>query len=168
MSLPEPAPAATGRGGVVELKGGCACGAVRYKLTNAPLIVHACHCRDCQRLTGSAFVINLWIEKRFVEADRTGLNSFELKGGSGQPHEVFFCRKCGTYLWSDYHGAPGASWFVRAGTLDDPNAVTPDVHIFTKSKLDWVVLPKDARAFPEFYSIKDVWPEASRRRIGRA
>ncbi len=54
----------------MNLEGGCSCGAIRYKLTNTPLIVHACHCRDCQRVTGSGFVINIWIEKRFVEAIR--------------------------------------------------------------------------------------------------
>ena len=166
MNLSDPSPASEQKGGHMALKGRCACGAVRYKLTADPLIVHACHCRDCQRITGSAFVINLWIEKRFVEADRSALKSFRLSGGTGQPHEVFFCPACGTYLWSDYHGAPGDSLFVRAGTLDKPEAVKPDVHIFTRSKLPWVTLPKDARAFQTFYSIKEVWPASSRERIG--
>ncbi|MHB8384705.1 MAG: GFA family protein [Candidatus Binataceae bacterium] len=148
------------------LQGGCACGAMRYKLTADPLIVHACHCRDCQRISGSAFVINLWIEKRFVEADRAKLKSFRLKGGTGQAHEVFFCGECGVYLWSDYHGAPGDSLFIRAGTLDTPDAVKPDVHIFTRSKLPWLTLPRDARACETFYSIKEVWPRASLDRIG--
>jgi hypothetical protein len=51
----------------MEREGGCACGAMRYRLTAAPLIVHACHCRDCQRLTGDAFALNTWIERRFVD-----------------------------------------------------------------------------------------------------
>ena len=57
----------------MNLEGGCSCGAIRYKLTNSPLIVHACHCRDCQRVTGSGFVINIWIEKKFVEASAFAL-----------------------------------------------------------------------------------------------
>lgn len=150
------------------LTGGCACGAVRYQLEADPLIVHACHCRDCQRITGSAFVINIWIERRFVKSNGGELKSFKLTGGSGQPHEVFFCPVCGTYLWSDYHGAPGKSLFIRAGTLDTPAAVAPDVHIFTRSKLPWVRLPEGARSFAEFYPIAKTWPEASRARIGRA
>ncbi|MGH7781807.1 MAG: GFA family protein [Candidatus Binataceae bacterium] len=150
----------------MPLKGRCACAAVRYKLTADPLIVHACHCRDCQRITGSAFVINLWIEKRFVEADHAALKSYRLKGGSGQAHEVFFCGACGTYLWSEY-GAPSDYLFVRAGTLDQPEAVKPDVHIFTRGKLPWVVLPKDARAFKSFYKIDEVWSAASRERMGK-
>ena len=149
----------------MALQGGCACGSVRYTLTESPLIVHACHCRDCQRLTGSAFVINLWIEKKFVEALGAAPESFMLKGGSGAPHEVFFCGRCGTYVWSRYHPAPGDALFVRAGTLDDPQAVKPDVHIFTRSKLPWLALPKDTRAFESFYKIDEVWSEDSKKRV---
>ena len=150
----------------MNLEGGCACRAIRYKLTASPLIVHACHCRDCQRLTGSAFVINIWIEKKFVEASAVP-KSFRLAGGSGNHHDVFFCDTCGTYLWSRYHGAPGDSLFVRAGTLDNPDAVRPDVHIFTKSKQPWLNLPENAPAFDSFYSIDKIWPAESKQRIGR-
>lgn len=150
----------------MTLTGGCACGAVRYALSNRPLIVHACHCRDCQRLTGSAFVINIWIEEKFVQPQGAAPASFMLKGGSGKPHEVFFCGRCGTYVWSRYHPAPGDALFVRAGTLDDPRAVTPDVHIFTRSKLPWLALPKGTPAFESFYRIDGVWSDESKERIG--
>jgi hypothetical protein len=161
--------AGSAEGGAMNLEGGCACGSIRYKLTESPLIVHACHCRDCQRITGSAFVINLWIEKKFFEAGPVVAKSFRLKGGTGKPHDVFFCGSCGTYLWSDYHGAPGSS-FVRAGTLDTPEAVKPDVHIFTRSKLPWLELPVGATAFDSFYKLDEVWPAGSleRRRLARA
>jgi hypothetical protein len=154
-------------GEFMDLEGGCACGNIRYKLTASPLIVHACHCRDCQRITGSAFVINIWIEKRFVEAGPGAPKSFRLAGGSGQKHDVFFCENCGTYLWSYYEGAPGDALFVRAGTLDKPEAVQPDVHIFTRSKLPWLNLPKDALAFKTFYPIEKVWPPDSKERLRR-
>jgi hypothetical protein len=152
----------------MNLQGRCACGAVRYKLTADPLIVHACHCLDCQRITGGAFVINLWIESRFVEADRSGLKSYTLKGGSGKKHELFFCPTCGTYVWSKYHIAPGDCLFVRAGTLDDPSVVKPDVHIFTRSKVPWLELPPDVRKFESIYQIKDVWPAESLRRLNQS
>ncbi len=152
-------------GGFKNLEGGCACGAVRYELTASPLIVHACHCRDCQRLTGSAFVINIWIERKFVAAGPVVPKSFRLSGGSGKHHDVFFCETCGTYLWSCYRGAPGDDLFVRAGTLDDPKAVTPDVHIFTRSKLPWLDLPRDVPAFKSFYKVAQVWSAASRERV---
>jgi hypothetical protein len=152
----------------MNLEGGCACGTIRYKLTASPLIVHACHCRDCQRLTGGPFVINIWIERAFVEADHTAPKSFRLAGGSGQPNDVFFCGKCGTTLWSRYQRAPGDCLFVRAGTLDDSTAVTPDVHIFTRSKLPWLPLPEGVRSFPSIYSkIDEVWSAESRERLRR-
>ena len=150
------------------LEGGCACGAIRYKLSRAPLIVHACHCRDCQRLTGTAFATNIWIEGRDVEASGDTPASFRTKGGSGQPHDVFFCPRCGTTVWSKYHPVPWAL-FVRAGTLDDPDAVKPDLHIFTRSKLPWLELPEGARSFDTFYKLDEVWPAESleRRRLAR-
>jgi hypothetical protein len=152
----------------MSLKGGCACGAIRYELTASPLIVHACHCRDCQRITGSAFVINIWIEKKFVDAGGAAPKSFTLRGGSGKQHEVFFCGTCGTYLWSRYEIVPGDCLFVRAGTLDDPSAVAPDVHIYTRTKLPWLQLPEGSRAFEAIYQAgDDVWSPESRERLRR-
>jgi hypothetical protein len=139
--------------------GGCSCGAIRYELTRDPMIVHACHCRDCQRITGGPFVINLWIEKKHVRREGGEPESFSLPGGSGKDHVVYFCGKCGTYVWSDYRIAPTDCWFVRAGTLDDPSSVVPDIHIFTRSKLPWVLLPEGARAVESTYKIDDVWPQ---------
>ena len=151
-----------------NLSGGCACGKVRYKLTNDPLIVHACHCRDCQRITGSAFVINIWMEKQFVESTgKAKPKSFRLAGGTGQAHDVYFCDRCGVYVWSEYHGAPNDAYFVRAGTLDKPESVAPDVHIFTRSKVSWLELPKDVPAFKAFYPFPSVWSEESTARLVR-
>ena len=150
----------------MDQEGGCACGKVRYRVTAAPLIVHACHCRDCQRLTGSAFVVNLWIERRFVETEAR-LTSNTVTAGSGKPHEIFRCPDCGTALWSKYHAAPGDTVLLRGGTLDHPEAVTPDVHIFTRSKLPWLDLPAGARTFESFYKLAEIWPEESRERLRR-
>jgi hypothetical protein len=151
----------------MDREGGCACGALRYKVTADPLIVHACHCRDCQRLTGSAFVTNIWIEKKFVETVTGSAKSFKLHGGSGKPHEVFFCERCGTYLWSKYYASPGDTVLLRIGTLDHPETVKPDVHIFTRSKLPWLDLPKDVPAFDAFYELKQVWSAESLERLRR-
>ena len=149
----------------MDLTGSCACAAVRYQLTGPPLVVHACHCRDCQRITGSAFVINVWIEGERVVSTADRPRSCLLTGGSGEPHEVFFCGECGTTVWSRYHSVPGCSLFVRAGTLDDPRAVQPDVHIFTASKLPWVKLPDGVRAFEKGYELRQVWPAESYARL---
>jgi len=144
------------------LEGGCACGEIRYKLTAAPMIVHACHCRDCQRLSGAAFALNLWIERKFVEASGAEPVAFRIPpGSSGKPHDVFRCRECGTALWNKYHAAPGDTVLLCSGSLDDPTAVEPPVHIFTRSKVPWLELPKHARVFDAFYKIDEVWPSES-------
>jgi hypothetical protein len=141
-------------------EGGCACGAVRYGLESAPMFVHCCHCRDCQRQTGSAFVINA-----LIETDRISLRAGDpqpvgVPTESGRPHDIYRCPTCQTALWSDYGGRP-ALRFVRVGTLDDPAALQPDVHIFTRSKLPWVTLPEAVPAFAVYYDMQTLWPAAS-------
>jgi hypothetical protein len=150
-----------------ELQGGCACGAVRYALTSTPLFTHCCHCRDCQRQTGSAFVINALIETRNIEILTGDPEPNPMPTDSGRPHEVHRCANCGTAVWSDYGGKAHVR-FVRVGTLDDPTAITPDVHIYTRSKLPWVRLPEGARAFEDFYDISKEWPPESLARVKAA
>jgi hypothetical protein len=151
----------------MDLQGGCACRAIRYRLTASPLIVHACHCRDCQRLTGGPFAINIWIEGQFVEPGPVEPKSFRLAAGTGKPQDVFFCGNCGTTVWSRYHIVPSDCLFVRAGTLDTPEAVTPDVHIYTRSKLPWLTLPAGVPAFETSYRIDELWSGESRERLHR-
>ena len=144
------------------LKGQCFCGGVKYSLSAKPMFVHCCHCTDCQRQTGSAFVLNAIIEAKHVHA-RGPTEIVTLPTDSGRPHDVTRCPKCQTALWSDY-GRRGTVLFVRVGTLDDPAALPPDVHIFTRSKLAWVGLPKDTPAFKVYYNTKKLWPAASLKR----
>jgi hypothetical protein len=142
------------------LEGGCACGSVRYRLASAPMFVHCCHCRDCQRQTGSAFVINA-----LIEADRVAILAGDARPvavptDSGSPHHIHRCPTCETAVWSIY-GGRSVLRFVRVGTLDDPAALTPDVHIYTRSKLPWITLPKATPAFDAYYDSKRLWPAAS-------
>ena len=102
----------------------------------------------------------------FAEVNGTTLHY--VAGGTGKPHDVFFCGACGTYLWSRYHGAPGDFLFVRAGTLDNPDAVTPDVHIFTRSKVPWLDLPRGVPVFKAFYKLDEVFSADSMERMRRA
>jgi hypothetical protein len=140
--------------------GGCACSAVRYHLKEAPMFVHCCHCRDCQRQTGSAFVLNALIETGNIELEVGAPQPVPVPTGSGQPHDVYRCPHCGTALWSDYGRRPGLR-FVRVGSLDDPAAFPPDVHIFTRSKLPWIVLPAGQPAFAAYYDTVLLWPAPS-------
>jgi hypothetical protein len=140
--------------------GGCACGAVRYRLASAPMFVHCCHCRDCQRQTGSAFVINALIETDRVTLLAGDVRPVAVPTDSGQPHVICRCPACQTAVWSIYGGI-AALRFVRVGTLDDPAAMPPDVHIYSRSKLPWVVLPQAIPAFDAYYESKKLWPAAS-------
>ena len=141
-------------------EGGCACGAVRYRLNSKPMFVNCCHCRDCQRQTGSAFVINALIESARIEMLSGGPEPIGVPTDSGRPHDIYRCPNCRTALWSDYGRRPGLR-FVRVGTLDEPSALSPDAHIFTRSKLPWVGLPRDVPAFDVYYDMKTVWPAES-------
>ena len=142
------------------LDGGCACGAVRYRLTSEPMFVHCCHCRDCQRQTGSAFVLNALIETERVALLAGTPEPVAVPTDSGRPHDIHRCPKCQTAVWSDY-GRRGVLRFVRVGTLDDPSALPPDVHIYTRSKLPWVALPAGVPAFEAYYKTSELWPAAS-------
>ena len=147
----------------VAREGGCACGAVRYRLTSDPLFTHCCHCLNCQRQTGSAFVINLLIEADRVELLAGAPQAVEVPRDDGSKQRISRCPTCQVAVYSDY-GRPEVL-FVRAGTLDQPGSVTPDVHIFTKSKLSWVTLPESVPAFEVYYDRKALWPAASLERI---
>jgi len=148
------------------LQGGCACGAVRYRLASAPMFVNCCHCTWCQRETGSAFVINAIIERDRIEtAGETVAIDTASESGTGQI--VHRCPICLVALWSHY-GRRTQVAFVRAGTLDRNDLIQPDAHIFTRSKVPWVRLPEGARAFEVYYDTDREWPAASlerRRRV---
>ena len=143
-----------------DLEGGCACGAVSYRLASEPMFVHCCHCHDCQRQTGSAFVLNALIETDRVVPLSGAAEPVPVPTDSGRPHDVFRCPKCRIAVWSDY-GRRGVLRFLRVGTLDDPAALPPDVHIYTRSKLSWITLPQGVPAFEAYYEMATRWPAAS-------
>jgi len=145
---------------VEGLDGGCACGGVRYRLSSAPMFVHCCHCRDCQRQTGSAFVLNALIETERVQLLAGDVVAIAVPTDSGRPHRIVRCAACQTAVWSEYGGVAKLR-FVRLGTLDDPAALRPDVHIYVRSKLPWVSLPDGTPAFEAYYDARKVWPAAS-------
>ena len=124
------------------------------------MFVHCCHCRDCQRQTGSAFVLNALIETNRVTVLSGETAPHLMPTDSGRPHTVFRCTQCGTAMWSEYGGVKPLR-FVRVGTLDEPSALPPDVHIFTRSRLPWIVLPEGVPAFEAYYDSKTLWPAAS-------
>ncbi len=149
-------------------EGGCACGAVRYRLTSAPMFVHCCHCTSCQTETGSAFAINALIEPEQVELLSGTPVAVATPSESGKGQIVHRCPDCRVALWSNYGGAGDLNRFVRVGTLDQPGRLPPDIHIFTRSRLAWVVLPDGVPAVPVYYSSAELWPAESLERRARA
>jgi hypothetical protein len=140
------------------LHGGCDCGRIRYRLETPPMIVHCCHCRWCQRESGASFALNA-----MIEADRVRLlggvpDIVDTPSASGKGQRIARCPACRIAVWSNYAGAGPRIHFVRVGTLDEPDHLPPDVHIFTSSKQPWVVLPAGTLAVPEYYDRRQVWP----------
>lgn len=142
-------------------EGCCTCRAVRYRLRSGPLFVHACHCRWCQRESGSAFALNAMIETDRIEQLAEPPEAVPTPSNSGKGQTILRCRHCRVAVWSHYAGAGPAVAFVRVGTLLEPDRLPPDIHIFTSSKQPWLALPADTPAVPEYYAREAHWPAAS-------
>jgi hypothetical protein len=140
-------------------EGGCACRAVRYRMTSRPMFVHCCHCTWCQRETGSAFALNAFIEADRVVLLQGDVERIDTPSQSGKGQKIWRCPKCRVALWSNYAQAGDAVRFVRVGTLDEPARLAPDIHIYTSSKQPWVVLPAGTPAVAEFYKPAETWPK---------
>lgn len=147
----------------VHHEGGCSCSQLRYRLTSAPLFVHCCHCRWCQRESGSAFIVNALIETDRVELLAGEVDVVDTPTASGQGQRVARCPRCRVAVWSHYaYGKlSDAVRFVRVGSLDEPDALPPDIHIFTSSRLRWLLVPPDVPSVPGFYKASDYWPRES-------
>ena len=142
-------------------EGRCTCGAVQYRMTRGPLFVHCCHCRWCQRETGSAFALNALIEAEHVELLAGVPELVDTPTHSGKGQKIARCPCCRVAVWSHYAGAGDKVCFVRVGTLLEPDRLPPDIHIYTTSRQPWVVLPEGARAVPEYYRASEEWPAES-------
>lgn len=150
-----------------EMLGGCSCGSVRYAMAGPPLFVHCCHCTTCQTETGSAFAINALIETTRISLAAGAPVPVDTPSESGLGQTIMRCRDCHVALWSHYAGGGKAIAFLRVGTLDTPGAVEPDIHIYTRSKLPWVMIPEHVRAVDAYYDTAAIWPTESLAR-GRA
>ena len=139
-------------------EGGCACGALRYCIMSRPMFVHCCHCRWCQRETGAAFALNAMIETDRVEVTKGRHDNVMTPSESGAGQTIIRCPDCHVAVWSHYGGAKDRVAFIRVGTLDNPDFLPPDIHIFTASKQPWVMLPDGVPAYTEYYAWRKEWP----------
>ena len=145
--------------------GGCTCGAIRYRMNSDPIVTHACHCRQCQRHTGGAFVLNAIIETDRLEVLSGAPRAIRF---AGTTHEAWFCADCGTYVWSAYDGRFRGCRFVRVGTLDDPDACPPDVQIYTESAQPWVPLSDRLPKYQVGYELDQELSDRSLERLEAA
>ena len=146
-------------------EGGCTCGAIRYRLERRPLFVHCCHCRWCQRETGTAFALNALIETEHVTLLSGTPEMIVTPSESGKGQKIVRCPECRVAVWSHYAGLDLLLSFIRVGSLDEPDRLPPDIHIFTESKQPWVVLPSDRPVALAYYDTEEQWPAASLARL---
>ncbi|KGJ91090.1 GFA family protein [Thalassotalea sp. ND16A] len=142
-----------------DCEGGCACGYVRYKIVSEPLIVHCCHCRQCQRQTGASFALNALFEASKVELLSGKVNEIMVPSPSGRGQKIARCPKCEVAIWSNYYmmGIKDLIRFIRVGTLDNPDLLAPDVHIYTESKQPWINLSAEDLVVKQFYDFDTTW-----------
>jgi hypothetical protein len=143
------------------LEGGCDCRHIRYRMETRPLFVHCCHCRWCQRESGAAFALNAMIEADRVTVLGAEPELVDTPSESGYGQKITRCPECRIAVWSNYAGSGPLVKFVRVGTLDRPDYLPPDIHIFTNSKQPWVILPPGTPAVPEYYDRENYWPAES-------
>ncbi|GAA0746500.1 GFA family protein [Ideonella azotifigens] len=149
---------------MTPIEGGCDCRMIRYRLNLAPLFVHCCHCRWCQRESGASFALNAMIESDAVDSLGGEVALVHMPSESGEGQQIARCPRCQVAVWSHYAGAGPLVKFVRVGTLDNPDLLPPDIHIFTASKQPWVLLSGDVPAVPEYYDRAQHWPASSLQR----
>ena len=146
-----------------ELKGKCACGNVKYKITEKPLFTQACHCNDCKVLTGSSYVVNSSVLENSFFLTEGKVSSTKLVAGSGKTCRFFFCNRCGVIVYADYDSAIGRLT-LRTKTLEEPNMFPPQAHIFIKDKDPWLNLSENQNCFELMYDAEKMWPEESLKR----
>ena len=119
-----------------EIKGGCLCGAVRYTARAEPTLVGVCHCRDCQKFTGSAFGFLVGVPQAAFEIQGV-LKTFTKPGDSGRPIVRRFCPECGSSIAEEPGTRPGMI-ILNVGTFDDPTVAKPGREIFRDDALPWI------------------------------
>jgi hypothetical protein len=144
----------------VPFSGRCVCEAVRYRVGEAPIMFYACHCTDCQKRSGSAFNLSMWVQRAAIEVTQGEAALVELQSTLGRKTLARVCQACGTRLWSESAKRPEVA-ILRPGTLDDTKSLEPVGHIWVRSAQPWVKIPQDEWSFetqPEkFTLLADAW-----------
>ena len=138
------------------LRGGCACGAIRYECTTAPMLSVLCHCRDCQRSTGSGYAAELGVLESSFSFVKGAPRYYAVKGDSGNIVRRGFCPDCGSPLVADSSGRPGFL-AIQAGSLDDPTLFRPTHHVYASSAQPWDLIGPKLSAFSKIPDAEQVF-----------
>lgn len=125
--------------------GGCACGAVRYRVTGRPMSVHACHCTDCQTLSGSAFGLSMVLHESDITLTSGKLEINDFTASANRMHR-HHCSRCGVALLFSSPGYPGIV-ALKPGTLDDTSSLRPTAHMWYQSAQPWLNIGDDVPVF---------------------
>ena len=178
------------------ITGGCACKKLRYTLHAPPLVVHCCHCTECQCQSGCVvpyhvspdliktlticccrgpFAINALVEHHNITHDEGEPELVHCPAANEGGQTIARCKECKVAIWSNYSKSGELIRFVRAGTLDkDPSGkdvwkghLDTMVHIYTTTKVPWLTLPKNAKTFDALYDLDSDWSSESKQRMGK-
>ena len=142
----------------ISYEGSCSCGVVKYFINDYPLFTHACHCRDCKKSTGWAFVIHTIILENSFFIIKGDMRAATLPTSSGAGFKLYFCINCGTYIYCKYDMAPERI-IIRTSTLNDSDIFPPQAHIFTKNKATWINLDDKIPFFERMCNKNKIWPK---------
>ncbi len=131
---------------MADLAGGCLCGAIRYQVSGEPAMVAACHCKSCQKQTGTAYSVLLGVPADSVKIQGTP-KTYTESGTSGMPVDRKFCGDCGSPILSDAKAFDGLL-FIKGGTLDDTSGISVGAEIWCDSKAEWSALDSEVPKFP--------------------
>lgn len=135
----------------IPFTGGCACGEVRYECRAEPIMMFRCHCRDCQRVSGSPFVAAVLVPDSAFRLTKGELRYHLLPSEAGGYHKRGFCEKCGSRITGGESDVRASGFVgVTAGSLDDPSWARPQMDIFVTDALPWVQLDPAVPHFPKY------------------
>ena len=121
---------------------------MRYIYAARPLATVACHCRDCQKLSGATNLLTVYAERAAFRQEQGEVLRYRKRADSGREADYVRCSRCGTRLWHEPLGAPQYV-FIAAGTLDDPSWVVPAAHIWTSRAAPSALIPEGVHSCSE-------------------
>lgn len=129
-----------------RFEGGCFCGAIRYECSDQPLFMINCHCRDCQKLSGSAYAAIVSMRKAAFRLIKGQPKLHTATADSGCTVTRCFCGECGAPVYHTLSALPDIVG-IKAASLDDPSWYNPTMNIYTKSAQPWDYMNPQLKTF---------------------